>query len=313
VQWGLFDTYFRTGKWALEDNEGFRTFLSKTMREELVKYGHAQQEPAAFHIAATLQMAVFAREGMGSNWSPSKYTQQQQKIMATYYEPLLELAGHKDAHKRAKATLALGLLKLTEADLAQAKVFAAKTLALAPRDEAAIDLMAATQEDDDRDAFEKFWLAHAREHPSTRPWLLIALTAFKRKDIDKAERFLLEGEKINPKDKAIMLAKAALALKRGEGSLAKAGTILDAAEKRLREGDEKSGPQLAKHYSGLEACYRYLRAIHTALSGKWEQGRDQLLEIRAQQVLVDDITKALEAFPRPMLVLPAELKVEQKR
>ena len=312
--WDLFDNYIRTGEWDAAINERFKLNMLKKLPEKLVEYGRENQDAVAFGVAAGCQFASFAKESQDPQWSPGKMTAAQKGEFAATLQALEKLADHKDTTIAIKASVTLAALALVTDDQPGLERFAAKALGLAPREKAALDMMAVAQKN--RPGADKFWEDHARKYPSARVWLLRSFTHFRNKKYDDSERCVREGEKFDPKDRSIQLAKAALALRKGDATLSEAGRILDELQKRLDEPAEKDALFGASEHPSFPDSYHYLRAIHTALSGKWKQARDQLLKLQEKAALgkaiekgeiEEAITNALEAFPRRGTAPPAEL------
>lgn len=303
AEWEIYDAYVRSGTW--KGASAFQLLLSKNMIEALIDLGDQGSNPDAYHVAATFQMMAFLVAAKDPDWSLAKLTAPQKQAMARIIQPLEKLAGNDKKPIAAKACFSLSFIAMRMDETKKAKQFAAKSLALAPRDRGIIYWMVLVQtaKDPDADELVQFWLGHVRKHPSTHVWHQLAYLAGDVGDITHCVR---EAEKIDAKARNIQLMKAALALKRGPSGLADAGTILDALEKRLDEPDERDSLLRVAEHPNFQDAHRYLRAMHTALSGSWEKGRDQLIELRDKDVLVEPITKALQAFPRRPILLPLQ-------
>ncbi len=301
----LFDSYFRTGQWDVEA-AAYPRFLSGRVVAAYAKHGREKQDPGAYGLAAMAQMAAFAREATERDWSFARMTPAQKKIVAELTDPLEKLAENKDRATATKATFILAMLAMMEEDVASTTRYAEKAFVLAPCEKAVIDMNAMLVKEEGKLDYEKFLLSHAAKHPSTRVWELLAVYHFRAKRFDEAERYLREAEKLEPQARRWQMARAAILLKRGAGTLREAGKILDALEKRLDEKEEDKCLIVVEDIPKFQEGYRYLRALYTALSGKWEQGRDELAELREREVMVDEIGPALEAFPRRPVILPVQ-------
>lgn len=302
ADWAIFDGYFRSGKWD-RDKHVFQALQSKALQDQLQVHGRDNQDPIAYLYLAMIKITAFARDAKDPSWSPMRLTPEQKKTINEAVAPLETLAIHKDKAIVVKALFVQTIIAHFSGEIQTASVHCERALSIAPREKAIIATMMQVVQKELTDGFEKYWMNHAQKHPSAFVYFGIAAYAFYDKSFDRIDRLLRDAAKIDPKDRNILLVKAAVALKRGEASLAEAGRILDQLESRIDEPNPNSILDVFE-VPGFRNSYRYLRAIHTALNGNWEKGRDELIELRGNGVLEKGITAALDAFPRRLIELP---------
>lgn len=298
-QWELFQAYFRTGDWDLNNPALYQGILSSRLRERLIEQGKQKEDPAALGMAVFSQIAVFATETNDPDWTMEKMTAEQKTALASTLQPLEKLAEHKDPIIAMKANFILAAL--SGGDAPRMMRLAARALELAPCEGAVVDLMTKAQAGQGGD-FKQFWLDHLRKHPSVRPWLNMAEAHFKANCLADADRCLREAEKLDPKDRTVQLARAAVALKSGDDALA--ARILDALQSRLEEAAPEDPIFHAKDVPGVPDAYRYLRAVHDCLNGKCEQGRAQFSDLCDKKIFAEAITEGLAAYRPAVVLLP---------
>lgn len=305
AHWHMFDRYFQTGQWNV-DAGAFAQFIGQRTVTALAKHGREKNDVASLGFAVFMQAMACRQESKDPNWSYNKLTALQKQTMAELLDPLEKLCGDKDHEKAAKATIFLATLSLmVEGDLKKGKHYAERALEMAPRESGVVDFNVIVKKAIEADV-EQFLVDHVARHPSARAWEHLATLHFRKKRFAEAERCLNECEKIDARSPVLALARAALLLKRDEASLKDAGKVIDAIETRLEEDPTKKGLFMVEEVPSFKDSYRYLRALHTALSGKWEQGRDELFKLREEEILVEAIDQALEAFPPRMIILPSQ-------
>lgn len=303
--WHVFDTYFRTGQWNV-DATAFAHLISERTVSALARHGRETDDPPSIGFAVFLQVLSYRRESKDPDWSYDKMSPAQKQAVAALLKPIEKLCSDKDQAKAAKATLLLAMLSLmVEGDLKKGKHYAERALEMAPRESGVVDFNVIVKKAIEADV-EQFLVDHVARHPSARAWEHLATLHFRKKRFAEAERCLNECEKIDARSPVLALARAALLLKRDEASLKDAGKVIDAIETRLEEDPPKKGLFMVEEVPSFKDSYRYLRALHTALSGKWEQGRDELIKLREEEILVEAIDQALEAFPPRMIILPSQ-------
>lgn len=302
--WEIYDTHLRRKDLSPDDSALGKGLHSKKMSDMLLKFGHDNEDPPALCTAYMLCMMAFRQEAGDPDWTPARMTAEQKKTTKAIGDAIRRLVSHRDKAIASKAHFGLIYLAMGDQDVAEMKRLAFTTLAATPSEPAAIELCFLIQSEDDPADRERFWLEHLRKHPSVGTWSRLGADLFKNKKYANAERCFREAEKLDPGDKTMLLGKAVFSLRRGPEGLVEAGKILDALEKRVDEPEDDGAIIVFTVSPKLDDSCRYLRTIHTALSGKWEQGRDALMELREREVLVEAIGRALEAFPPRPIVLP---------
>jgi tetratricopeptide (TPR) repeat protein len=294
----LFDNYLNLGKWD-GDESAFRAFFSRRMFTALIEYARQKQDPFAYGSAGMVHLLMCKTQIQAKRWTPEKTALELEKGMALVIEPLAKMAEQNERVLATKATYVFAVMAGFSSDGDSLKRFAARTLELAPKESAAIDIVLATQDDMSPEQQERYWMKHSQQYHVARIWERLAAKRYAAGDLPTTERYLRFAEKIDADNRNIQLIKATVLLKRGTSKHVEAGKFLDALEKRL---DEKGDPKAIITVADMPTFqhgYRYLRAIHTALSGNWQKGQAELIELRAHGVMTEAIEKALAAFPPP--------------
>ncbi|MBI2804375.1 MAG: hypothetical protein HYX68_05245 [Planctomycetes bacterium] len=265
----------------------------------LIEYARQKQDPFAYGSAGMVHLLMCKTQIQAKRWTPEKTALELEKGMALVIEPLAKMAEQNERVLATKATYVFAVMAGFSSDGDSLKRFAARTLELAPKESAAIDIVLATQDDMSPEQQERYWMKHSQQYHVARIWERLAAKRYAAGDLPTTERYLRFAEKIDADNRNIQLIKATVLLKRGTSKHVEAGKFLDALEKRL---DEKGDPKAIITVADMPTFqhgYRYLRAIHTALSGNWQKGQAELIELRAHGVMTEAIEKALAAFPPP--------------
>jgi tetratricopeptide (TPR) repeat protein len=298
--WEIYEARLRQKDVRQEDSALTKMFLSAKMSEMLTKFGESKADPDALGAAFMMKMWAIESKAANPEWKPSQISRDEKKSLLAIQAAAERLTIHRDAAIARKAWLALVYTDYLTLDFATARQRAHDALKAMPKDRDIVHLMFFVQSDDKQGEPERFWLEHLRRYPSAPGWAHLGNKYFRAKRFADAEVAFTNAARLDPNEPTMLLGKVSLLLRRQDG-LVEADQLLHTLDKLAVESDDER--QIAFVPKLAESC-RYLRAVHTALSGKWEKGRDELVALRDRDVLVEAIDQAMEAFPRRLMASP---------
>lgn len=288
-----------------EDSALGRMFLSRRMSDALLKYGREHTDPEALVGAFMLRRMAIEQRASDSEEKQPPLSQEERRHLAAIQEAAQIQTTHRDPAIARRAWLGLVYMHTLALDFPAARKHAGDALKAMPREMEIIQLVFFVQSSDNFGDDECFWLEHLRLHPGAGGWARLGVEYFRLKRYGDADQCFKNSAKLNDEEPTMLMGRVALLMRNKDG-LAEAGRHLKVLEaqsaKRRAEPPIRFIPELA------ESC-RYLRAVHTALSGNWEQGRQELLGLRDKEVLLEATDAALKAFPQQFRIAPPNARI----